>query len=230
MGNVVSVHLGEPGLADAAKLHWGWRGPDGIEGMLWGEVGTVVDFTTRPGPSIPRPSRIALVASWDADESIDRFVDAVPAARRFDWHLRIEPIRAVGTWPSLEDVPRRDEVSEDDDPVAVTTLAYTRPSQFPRFVRTSRPAERAAAGSADVDIAIGIARPPRFVATFSLWRSVAGMRAFAHPRGSGPHTEAIAENRRKGFHDDEIFLRGRPYGEDGEWRHRRGPRATQQVR
>lgn len=221
MGQMLTVHLGEPGLTEAAKLLREGPDPDRIEGMRWAEVGAVVEFTPGPGPSVPYVSRVALVATWDGDEAVDHFLEVVPAARRFDWHLRMEPVRASGAWASLPGVPRRDEVLGPDDAVAVTTLAYTRPSQLPRFARTSMPAERAAGESPEASITIGIVRPPRFVATFSLWRTVAAMRAFAHPEGGGPHRDAIAENRRKSFHDEEAFIRARPCHEQGHWPHRR---------
>jgi hypothetical protein len=63
----------------------------------------------------------------------------------------------------------------------------------------------------------GIARPPSFVCTFSVWSDIAAMRAYVE---RGAHRTAIEAHARRPFHRASAFLRFRPYDERGTWPHR----------
>jgi hypothetical protein len=63
---------------------------------------------------------------------------------------------------------------------------------------------------------IGLARPPRLVATFSLWRSAAAMRGYA-TAAEGPHAAAMQADRERSFHHESAFVRFRPYASTGNW-------------
>lgn len=65
--------------------------------------------------------------------------------------------------------------------------------------------------------ATGLARPPRFVATFSLWRTPAEMREYAVGRTPGSHLHAIRAHNRDPFHHESVFVRFRPYAAQGRW-------------
>src|SRR3954470_15926054 len=61
------------------------------------------------GPQLlPRPQlgRVALIAAWDDDASLDAFVERDPLAERLShgWHARLEPLRASGAWSALPDL------------------------------------------------------------------------------------------------------------------------------
>ncbi|HEU4943658.1 MAG TPA: hypothetical protein VFT10_00685, partial [Solirubrobacterales bacterium] len=62
----------------------------------------------------------------------------------------------------------------------------------------------------------GLARPPRFVATFSVWRSNAEMRAYV-TRPGGAHPAAFKAHAERPFHHQSAFIRFRPLASSGEW-------------
>src|SRR5947208_2945168 len=93
----------------------------------------------RPAVDFGRP---ALVALWDDDEALDRFLAEHTVARTLKdgWHVRLAPLRAFGSWPGVpDDIPRGRTVSHDG-PAAVLTLGRLRLTQAPRFLRVSNKA------------------------------------------------------------------------------------------
>lgn len=109
---------------------------------------------------------------------------------------------------------------EPDEPAAVLTLGRPRLLRFPRFIRTSRAAEHLAVGHPGMVVGTAAARLPRFVMTFSIWRTVSEMRDYALGRPDPRHLNAIKADRRKTFHHQEAFVRFRPYASSGSWRGR----------
>jgi len=159
--------------------------------------------------------RAALIAMWDDDADLDRFlVDSeLGATFASGWHVRLEPLRAWGSWPGLpEDVPKARTV-EHAGPVAVLTMARTRPNRLPAFLRASGKAESEAVAAPGLIWGTALARPP-FVATCSLWESSDASRAYAFTAGHA-HNDAIAQGRAKPFHYQEAFVRFRPYASVG---------------
>ena len=96
------------------------------------------------------------------------------------------------------------------------TLGRPRLGRAVPFLRTSAPAERAAAGNPAVLASTALARPMRFVSTFSLWRSAAARREYAHS-GDGAHQAAVRADRARPFHHESAFVRFRPYASRGSW-------------
>jgi hypothetical protein len=82
-------------------------------------------------------------------------------------------------------------------------------------LKASGAAEAQAVANPAMIAGTGLARPPRLVATFSLWRSAAEMKAYAY-RGSG-HLAAMEGMRVHNFHHEYLFARFRPYAAHGEW-------------
>ncbi len=175
-------------------------------------------FGARLGGSLltkPIFGRAALIAFWDDDAAIDRFLAESPIAQTFagGWHVRLEPLRTWGSWPGLpEDVPKARNV-EHEGPVAVLTMGRTRVNRLPAFLRASGKAEAAFADASGLKWASALVRPP-FVATCSLWESSDASRAYAFSAGHA-HNDAIAKGRAKPFHHQEAFIRFRPYGSVG---------------
>ena len=143
--------------------------------------------------------RLGLVAFWDDDDALDRFLAHDPLAARLGggWQVRLTPLRAFGSWPGLPtDLPASRAVS-DDGPAAVLTLGRLRFSQSVRFVRTSARAEAAVLDADGLTWTTGLGRPP-FVATCSLWRSAQALSTMptatrtratrTRSRRSGPRT------------------------------------------
>ena len=169
--------------------------------------------SVRPSPQF---GRAALIAFWDDDGAIDRFLATHPLASRLagGWHVRLEPLRRYGTWPGLPDEVPTDRGVEHEGPLAVLTLGRLRLSQAPRFFRTSAKAEAAVVHAPGKIWATALARPP-FVATCSLWESTRALSTYAYGHREPAHPDAIAAQEAKAFHHESAFIRFRPYGSEG---------------
>ena len=214
---IVSVHLAEVGWRRAPGMLRERPRLDDVPGLTYAEP--VLSTPLRDGP-VPRPGpgRVGLIAAWDDDGAIDRFLDEHPIAARFaaGWHVRLEPLRVYGSWSRMPGLPTREQPVDGEEPVAVLTLGHTKLHRGVPFLRASEPAERAAVGDPAVLASTGFLRPPRFVSTFSLWRSAAEMREYAHS-SEGAHQAAVRADRAKPFHREAAFIRFRPYASRGSW-------------
>lgn len=185
-----------------------WRPkPGDIAGLRWATTAIAAPLATSCPPTM---RRAVLIAFWDSEKLADNFLRCDRVGRRFSVGFRttLRPLRAFGTWPGLpEDVPTARAVHHDG-PVAVLTLGRLRLSQVRRFLKTSRPAERAALASPGLIWATAAALPP-FVATISFWYDSHSAAAYAYADG-GPHAAAVAAQRRKDFHQQSAFIRFHP--------------------
>jgi len=214
---IVSVHLVEVGWRRAPGLLRGRPDPFDVPGLTYAEQ--VLSVPLRDGP-VPRPGpgRVGLIAAWDDDCALDNFLAGHPFAERLagGWHVRLEPLRVFGSWSGMPDLPKRERPCDDEEPVAVLTLGRPRLGRIVPFLQSSAPAERAAIESPAVLASTAFARPPRFVSTFSLWRSAAAMREYAH-HSDGAHQGAVRADRARPFHHESAFVRFRPYASQGAW-------------
>ncbi len=209
---LASVHIADVG--PATTLRRLWRTPS-APGLRHANVAVTAPLGGSIRPSL-QAGRLALVAFWEDDRALDRFLADHPmaAALRGGWHARLDPLRAHGTWPGLpDDVPRRRDV-DHEGPAAVVTLGRLRLTQAPRFIKTSNKAENRVLGAPGLIWATGMARPP-FLATCSLWESTDALSAYAYGPHDPAHPDAIAADRAKPFHHQEAFIRFRPYGSTG---------------
>src|SRR5688572_30336623 len=118
-------------------------GRDAVPGLRSADVALCVPLAmTAP----PMPRRALLVGFWDDETSFDRFVDHDPIGQRFSggFEARLRPLRAYGDWPGLDADVDRSRTVPHEGPVVVLTLGRLRISQLVRFMRASRPAEKAA--------------------------------------------------------------------------------------
>ena len=106
---------------------------------------------------------------------------------------------------------------DDGEPVGVLTLGRLRLLRTGAFRRSAGPAEAAALDSPALLAGTGLARPPRLVATFSLWRSAAAMREFATGAGGAHRRRDRAPTATRPFHHESAFVRFRPYASRGRW-------------
>ncbi len=215
---IVSVHLADVGLLQTQRLLFQRLDPTAIPGMTYAEPA----FTAPLGRRFPRPhpSRIALIAAWDDDAALDRFLAGHPLAERMasGWHVRLEPRRCFGSWSGMPDLPAKELPVDDDEPVAALTLGRLRVLRTRPFLKSGAPAERDAVGNPAVIASTGLARlaRPRLVSTFSIWRSAAAMREYAFDK-DGPHQAAVRADRARPFHHESAFVRFRPYASQGAW-------------
>ena len=222
---LASVHIADIKLGEAFKLIA--KGPKGIAspGLRHANLGLAAPLGggLRPKPDL---GRVALVAMWDDDEAIDRFLADAPIARALasGWHVRLQPRRAHGSWPGLADDLPRSRAVDNDGPVAVLTLGRLRVARLLPFLRASAKAEARVVVAPGLIWATGVGRPP-FFATCSLWESADASAAYAYSQGDA-HNDAITAGRAKPFHHQEAFVRFRPYDSVGHLDGRNPLRAT----
>jgi hypothetical protein len=180
--------------------------PRDVPGLLWLDVAPAAALASKKPPGF---RRAVLFAMWDDEASARAFADTHPLAQRFlgdGFHAVLRPLRAFGSWPGLPAEVSRNRVTHHDAPVVVTTLGRLRLTQALRFLRASRPAERAAIDAKGFLWGTACARPP-FVATASAWSSDEAAAAYAYADPDAGHPRAIAQQRRKDFHRESAFIR-----------------------
>lgn len=214
---IVSVHLADLGPRAAAAVLLRPPKPAAVPGLSYVETTATAPLGA---PLLPptQLGRVGMIAAWDDDDALERFSQTHPLAKRLagGWQVRLEPLRVSGAWAGMPGLPARALPVDDDEPVAVLTLGRLRLLRTGPFRRSATPAERDAIADGALLAGTGLARPPRLVATFSLWRSAAAMRAYAY-NGSGTHQAAVQADRAKAFHHESAFVRFRPYASAGSW-------------
>ncbi|HTZ85699.1 MAG TPA: hypothetical protein VMB05_03435 [Solirubrobacteraceae bacterium] len=167
----------------------------------------------------PEPGRVALIAAWDDDQALDRFLSKHPLAEAMQdgWRTRLEPTHVFGVWPPLQDLLGEAQPMDEEEPAAVLTIGRLRFSQAVRFVKASAGAEQLAVESPAMMRGTGLTRPPSLVATFSLWTSTREMRAYAAGAEKPEHRAAVKAHAARPFHHASAFIRFRPYGSEGQW-------------
>jgi hypothetical protein len=209
---IVSVHIAERGVRRSlGLLARGRRRPLQAPGLRYAEVAGLVPLASK-APLPPRGT--ILISSWDDDSALDRFLAGHPIE---GYHVRMKATRIVGAWPEMPCLPVEEEEMDPDEPAAVLTLGRPRLLRLGRFARTSRAAEKLAVGHPALLAGTAAARLPRFVATFSIWRTVSEMRDYALGRPDPSHLNAIKADRANTFHHREAFVRFRPYASSGSW-------------
>ena len=212
-----SVHVADVGLPAAVGIVRKAPAPASIDGLRNANVGAAAPLGGSAFPS-PQLGRAVLVAFWDDDVALDKFLSDHPLAAKFasGWHVRLAPLRAYGTWPGFprEEVTAERHV-EHEGPVAALTMGHPYMSQMIRFLRTSSKAENSVVVAPGLTWATGLARPPGFFATVSLWESTRAASTYAYGNREPAHPDAIASGEAKPFHHEQIFIRFRPYGSQG---------------
>lgn len=216
---IASVHVAEVGLRRARRLFRENVDRRTAPGLRYGVVTTTAALD---GGVVPRPtlSRVAFVGAWDDDDALDAFLSEHALARELasGWHVRLRAAHVFGHWVDVPDAAA--EASEplgDDEQAAALTIGHTRLRRTLPFMRAAAAAEAQAVADASLIAGIGLARPPRLVGTFSLWRTLAAMRGYARGDGDKRHRDASRAHAANSFHHDAAFIRCRPYGAAGVW-------------
>jgi hypothetical protein len=201
-------------VADMGILSTLWalrRRPTPIDapGLRWLDVAPTVPLSSKRPPGL---RQAVLLAMWDDENAAASFADTHRLAQLFadnGFHAVLRPLRAFGAWPGLPDDVPRTRVTQHNGPVIVTTLGRLRMSQTVRFLRASRPAERAALKADGLVWGTAASRPARrpFMSTVSVWSSDEAAAAYAYADAHAGHPQAIARQRRKDFHHESAFIR-----------------------
>lgn len=211
---LASIHVADLGPRHALALVA--KGPSRV--IAPGLRNANLALAARLGGPLPTKTdigRVALIAMWDDDAALDRFLAESQVAQTLagGWHVRLEPLRAHGSWPGLpDDLPKSRRV-DSTGPVAVFTMGKVRIPRLPAFLRTSAKAEKQVVSAPGLLWGTALVRPP-FVATCSLWESAEASAGYAFTAGVA-HNDAIAAGRAKPFHHREAFVRFHPYASTG---------------
>ena len=216
-GVIVSIHIADVGLREAAEVLLRPPKPGRVPGLTYAETTTTAALGE---PLLPPKDfgRVGMIAAWESDAALERFSHLHPVARHLagGWQVRLQPLRVFGAWAGMPGLPAKTLPVDESEPVGVLTLGRLRLRRIAAFRRAAAPAEADAIASPALLAGTGLARPPRLVATFSLWQTAAAMREYAIGAG-GTHSAAIAADRAQPFHHESAFVRFRPYASSGNW-------------
>jgi hypothetical protein len=214
---IVSVHIADMGPRAAAEVLLRPPRAGRVPGLTYAETTTTAALGE---PLLPprKIGRLGLLAAWEDEAALDGFNRVHPLARHFagGWQVRLQPLRVFGSWAGMPGLPSQPLPVEAEEPVAILTLGRLRLRRIAAFRRSAEPAEAAAIDDPALLAGTGLARPPRLVATFSLWRNSAAMREYAVGAG-GAHAAAMRADRARPFHHESAFVRFRPYASRGSW-------------
>src|SRR5215207_2533869 len=137
---------------------------------------------------------------------LDRFLETDRFANVFQngWQVRLQPLRASGSWPGLDPTIPSSREAPYEGPTAVLTLGRLRARRAVNFFQTSARAEAQILESPGLIWATGMGLPP-FVGTCSLWRDSASLMSYAYGTTNSHHGAAIACDRRDTFHHTSAF-------------------------
>jgi hypothetical protein len=167
----------------------------------------------------------AFFAVWEDDAALDAFLERSPVgdAWRHDaveaWHLWMHPRQVRGPWRGMRALADSSPPAADDGPVA--EIVYLDLTLCGTLAMWGWAAPHVLAHLPDDDeLLLGLPlvdRPYTQPVSFSLWRSAAGARAFAH-RNRG-HREAIerVRNAQPDLIRSHSAGRFRPYRSRGTW-------------
>jgi hypothetical protein len=220
---IASVHVADVGAPRLLRVLRHNPSPGRTPGLVYADLLAVARLGPRLLPRIDA-GLAGLFAVWDDDAALDRFLaaDRLGETLAAGRGVRLEPLRVAGRWTGLPSVAPVERSIDDHAPVAVVTYGRLRLRRTVGFLRASARAEADAVAHPGLLDAIGLARPPRLVSTFSLWSTAAAMHDFAH-RGRG-HTGALRAVAERDFHHESTFLRFRPYAATGAWGDALAPR------
>ena len=212
---IASVHFADVGARRSLGLVRKAPKPEAVAGLRRADIGLAAPLRASVLPAV-NVGRVALVAFWDDDDALDRFLADHPTAAALSggWHARLEPRRAFGTWPGLPEGLPRGRAEGATEPAIVLTLGRLRFTQLLRFLRASAKAEAEIADAPGMIWATGFARPP-FVATCSIWQTTEALSDYAYGAAERGHPAAISGQRKKPFHHESAFIRFRPYASEG---------------
>jgi hypothetical protein len=169
----------------------------------------------------PNWSRYGLLAVWENAEAAEIFFETSPLIQLYRrhaaemWTVWLLPIEAHGAWAGVNPFSPL-TTPPTNGPIAVLTRATIRLSRLRAFWSAVPAASRALDAATGLLASIGIGEAP-FIrqATFSLWRSVDDMQAFAYR--TPEHRETMRRTRAENWYREELFARFVPVASEGTW-------------
>lgn len=168
----------------------------------------------------PNWSQYALLCVWDDEGNAEDFQGShslfgeLCQRSESHWTVRMRTAMVHGQWEGQQPFQVNAANMHDDAPVAVITRATIRTSRLLHFWRNVPSVSSSMNGSPGLLFSVGIGELPLIQqATFSLWRSVGDMKAYAYR--SKAHSEVIRKTRALNWYKEELFARFIPFNIDG---------------
>ncbi|MDW3179611.1 MAG: hypothetical protein R8J94_19620 [Acidimicrobiia bacterium] len=186
-----SAHLFDSSPLAAIKR----RAPTAADapGLLSARTAICAPFSYSMLPS-PQLGRESLVACWEDESALERFLEDDPTGRDFaqGWHVRLELVRALGVFPGLENDMTEiagDKADAMTGPTFAITMGTAYVKTIPTFYRVNKGLERQflATPNALWGTAMSNLRT-RFVATLTAWESLDAATEYVK---AGAHGEAV---------------------------------------
>jgi hypothetical protein len=160
-----------------------------------------------------------LLAVWNDRETFDKFDKSGFVAKWWDtlaierWTVLLEPLQSHGKWDGKEPF-NNPNVAEYTGIVAVLTRATIRFNKLKAFWSNVDSVANIMTSAPGYVTSFGIGEAPVYrQATFSIWNSVADMKAFAYT--SREHADVIKKTRDKNWYSEELFARFKPVASFG---------------
>jgi hypothetical protein len=160
-----------------------------------------------------------LLAVWDDREAFDEFYQNSFVARWWKtwayerWTILCEPLQSHGKWDGQQPFGQPD-IKDYTGTVAVLTRATIRLRKLKGFWSNVDSVANIMAKAPGFITSIGIGEAPVYrQATFSIWRSIEDVKAFAY--ASREHAEVIKKTRNENWYSEELFARFRPVASFG---------------
>lgn len=219
---VCSIHLVDGGVGGFLRS----KAPKTatVPGMLSSQRLTAAPFTGKLMPGVPDFGRNGFLAFWESDDAITKFLDSDDAGVwAGGWHVRTNPIRAVGRWPGLPADIERKPQPEDNGPVLGITIGPLRLRQGWTFNKLNTKVEAQLFDSPGVLWCSAFFAPKTTTCSLTFWESADHLHDFAR---SGAHLEAMKASLDPGydpslpdgtkfFSPDLLFMSMRPYQTGG---------------
>jgi hypothetical protein len=167
--------------------------------------------------------RYALFTVWDSISALQAFECESTLMQRIQtrseeaWTVYMRPVRWHGLWGGRDPFAGMAPVpAPEAGPWIVLTRATIRPTRLRAFLQAVPAVAQHLLRQPELLNSVGVGEAPLlYQATFSLWRTLPAVTAFAY--ASAPHRDVVRRTCREEWYSEELFARLRPFASYGTW-------------
>jgi len=160
-----------------------------------------------------------LLAVWESQKDFDEFNESSFIVSWWNkltierWTILCSPLQSHGKWDGEEPFGSLN-ITTYTGPIAVLTRATIRLNRLKNFWANVDSVANLMANASGYITSFGIGEAPVYrQATFSIWRSIDDVKAFAY--ASREHAEVIKKTRDEKWYNEELFARFKPVASFG---------------